>query len=110
MISLISNLHQVSCNEIPSRLPHRSQPSKEFSLSQNLRLYCEAFKVNYALKPFGTIDWAKIEDKWAQSWLYSVMKPQDMKQRSFQLMKHLLIVHLRDALVSRSDIYKSAWH
>ena len=108
MILLLLKLLQVSSDRTPSRLPNRSQPSKEFSPCQNLRLCCEAFGVIVsALCPFSTLDLVRVRDEVARSRLcgeHGRVKAQDIEQQALRLMDHLPIAHLKDGLVSRSDL------
>jgi hypothetical protein len=83
MIALLSRFLHISGNDTPLQLPHHSQSSREFSPSQNRRLFCEAFEVrDVGLDPARKIDWDKIEDEVLQSRIEGMIKPNGYRATS----------------------------
>jgi len=121
---LLSALLSVSADELPPRLPHRSEPSKAFSPSQNLSLYCEVFGITaYRPKPFGKHDPSKFVEDLARSRLSipielandpllsrfldenGAITPRTAWKWGRWLATHLPIDYDMDRLVSKSDTF-----
>ena len=96
MISLVYKLLQISTIGESSTPPQ--QLSRKFSPLQNRRLLCEAFGVRGGeLNLFEDIDWSKFADEIRQS---QIGAENNVKQRAFELMSKLNLVHQKDNLVS----------